>query len=66
MITDKTQTKLTIYETSKIRFKKLKPYIIIKYGCEDSDVAVFDKILDIIEESLENESTTRAQKEKIQ
>ena len=52
MITDKTQTKLTIYESSKIRFKKLKPYLLIKYGGEDSDVAVFDKMLDIIEESL--------------
>ena len=52
MISDKTNTKLIVYNASKNRFKKLKPYIIIKYGCVDTDVAVFDKILDIIEESL--------------
>jgi hypothetical protein len=52
----KTYDKLTVYNESKIRFTKLKPYILIKYGGEDTDVAVFDKLLDIIEESLKEKA----------
>jgi DNA-binding ferritin-like protein (Dps family) len=63
MISDK-YDKITVYTDDKIRFKSLKPYLIIKYGItDDSDVAVFKKVLDILEKSLKDENSDRAKNE---
>jgi hypothetical protein len=53
--------KLNVYLESKNRFKQLKPEILKLYGIYDkSDAKAFDKVLDIIEESLKEQKADRA------
>jgi hypothetical protein len=53
--------KLNIYKDSKNIFKELKPYVLKKYDLnEESDAKAFDKMLEIVKESLKEQKADRA------